>query len=333
MKNINKITLLSSLLLSSSALFAVAPPPVLMTSTGFAYPANMKHAASPYYGFGDKVSELGGLCHLANDYKLAEGMPVYATADGVVEQLDTNFPFYGSSSGAPGGVMVIKHVTSGGEIFYSTYGHIKLMAVAVGDFVKTGDHIARVGRYISGGNNLPHLHFAINTEKSSYNPYSPTTACVDNRGFVDPEIFMLDHYTAKESCRAVDNEVSTPKNVIVNIPNVLFNDTDVDGDPLVLLSADSTSIQGVSIANHGDGTFTYTPALDYKGADSFNYKISDNLGCTKQATVFINVTDPSSGGGNGGSGSGGGSFNPLAIAGLLLLLFTRRFRKKGVISS
>ena len=330
MKHINKLTLFSSLLLASSAL-AAAP---LETSTGFVYPANKAHVDSDFIGFGDRNSSFGNRCHLADDYDLPEGSPVFATADGRVRQASTVIPYYGGSDGSLGTAMIVEHRTSGGEVFYGLYGHIRNMSVAVGDKVTKGQQIAQVGRYTSGGRSLPHLHFGINTEAPSYHGYTPTTACVDTLGFVDPEKFMLANHTAQGSCNAVDNEVTTTQNTAVFIPNVLANDTDVDDDPLILLSADVTSKNGVPISNNGDGTFRYTPAIDFKGADSFKYRISDEKGCTDIATVYINVTEPDfNGGQNGGetNSGGGGSFNIFGITGLLLLLFTRRFRKKGLI--
>ena len=320
MKNINKLTLFSSLLLASSAL--VAAP--LTTKTGFVYPANKTLIDSIYMGFNDKDPNFSNRCHLANDYNLSEGSPVYATTSGIVRR--TTNKFQGDLAGSAGiaDAMIIEHKTSTGQKFYAVYGHLRNMQVSVGDTVQQGQQIAQVGRFISGGKHDPHLHFAINTEKLSYHAHTPTPSCTDKLGFVDPEDFMLDHYTAQGSCNAVDNEVSTPQNRSVDIPNVLANDTDVDNDPLVLLSADSTSKNGVAISNNGDGTFRYTPEINFKGADSFKYRITDNKGCIDTATVYINVTQAEN---NGGGSGGGGSFNTFSIAGLLLLLFTRRFRK------
>src|SRR5207247_3025693 len=63
---------------------------------------------------------------------------------------------------------------------------------------------------------------------------------------------------------------------------------DVDGDTL--------TVTGVSVAQHGsaarhaDGTFTYPPAANYNGADSFTYSISDGHGGTATATVSLTIT-------------------------------------------
>ncbi len=46
---------------------------------------------------------------------------------------------------------------------------------------------------------------------------------------------------------------------------------------------------GVAVANP-DGTITYTPALNFNGADSFTYTVSDGNGGTATATVSVTVT-------------------------------------------
>ena len=69
---------------------------------------------------------------------------------------------------------------------------------------------------------------------------------------------------------------------------VLPNDTDADGDTLTLT--------GVSVPAHGtaatnpNGTVAYTPALNYSGADSFTYTITDGQGGTATGSVTVTVT-------------------------------------------
>ena len=57
------------------------------------------------------------------------------------------------------------------------------------------------------------------------------------------------------------------------VGNVLANDTDVDGDALsaVLVSGPAHG----SLTLNADGSFTYTPAANYNGPDSFTYKAND----------------------------------------------------------
>ncbi|MAT64065.1 MAG: hypothetical protein CMN57_00275 [Gammaproteobacteria bacterium] len=69
----------------------------------------------------------------------------------------------------------------------------------------------------------------------------------------------------------------------------LTNDTDPDGDPLVILDFDNLTAQGVVVVDNGDGTLTYTPPEDFFGADSFNYQIFDGRGGSDTATVNITI--------------------------------------------
>ena len=65
------------------------------------------------------------------------------------------------------------------------------------------------------------------------------------------------------------------------------NDTDADGDPLVI-SAVSNPVNG-TVALNPDGSITFTPTANFHGAASFDYTISDGTGGTATATVAITV--------------------------------------------
>ncbi|MCU0772850.1 MAG: Ig-like domain-containing protein, partial [Verrucomicrobia bacterium] len=77
--------------------------------------------------------------------------------------------------------------------------------------------------------------------------------------------------------------------VSVAAPGVLGNDTSAPGSTL-------TSVLGASAA-HGsltltpDGSFSYTPASNYFGADSFTYRASDGFATSELATVSLTVTN------------------------------------------
>src|SRR2546426_5090804 len=53
-------------------------------------------------------------------------------------------------------------------------------------------------------------------------------------------------------------------------PGVLANDGDVDGDPLTAIVVSNPTHGSLTLNN--DGSFTYVPALNYNGPDSFTYK-------------------------------------------------------------
>ena len=89
---------------------------------------------------------------------------------------------------------------------------------------------------------------------------------------------------------AQDDEYSTQQNtpLTIDAPGVLTNDIDPNGDPI-------TAVLGTNVA-HGtlslntNGGFTYAPANNHSGPDSFTYRARDNSGATSNfATVTIGV--------------------------------------------
>ena len=73
----------------------------------------------------------------------------------------------------------------------------------------------------------------------------------------------------------------------VSAPGVLENDSDTEGQPLTAVLVSDVS-HGSLILNE-DGSFTYTPDLDYNGLDSFTYQVSDGDLSSNSATVSIEV--------------------------------------------
>src|SRR6266446_4632873 len=92
---------------------------------------------------------------------------------------------------------------------------------------------------------------------------------------------------------AGNDVASTNEDTAVITGNVLANDTDSDISitltPANISAFDATSVNGGTVANNGDGTFTYTPAANFNGPDSFTYTIDDGAGGTSTATVNIDV--------------------------------------------
>ncbi len=84
---------------------------------------------------------------------------------------------------------------------------------------------------------------------------------------------------------AVDDEAETLEDVAV-VVDVLANDTDVDGDPLTVISAGPAGHGATAIA---DGGVRYSPALNWYGTDRFSYTIADPGGLTATATVTMTV--------------------------------------------
>ena len=89
----------------------------------------------------------------------------------------------------------------------------------------------------------------------------------------------------------VDNEYSIDEDNTLDVaaPGVLYNDSDLDGDPLTaeLVSGHSNG----TLALNADGSFAYTPNANFNGYDSFTYVANDGLDDSNTATVTITI-DP-----------------------------------------
>ena len=88
---------------------------------------------------------------------------------------------------------------------------------------------------------------------------------------------------------AAADSYSTHEDTAFTTGNVLTNDT-LGDTPTTITAFDALSTNGGTVVNNGDGTFTYTPAADFNGSDSFTYTITDTDGETSTATVTIAVT-------------------------------------------
>ncbi|MBN9522042.1 tandem-95 repeat protein [bacterium] len=68
---------------------------------------------------------------------------------------------------------------------------------------------------------------------------------------------------------------------------VLWNDSDPDGDPVTAVLV--TGPAHGSLTLNANGSFTYTPAANYSGADSFTYKSTDGTADGAPVTVSLTV--------------------------------------------
>jgi VCBS repeat-containing protein len=94
---------------------------------------------------------------------------------------------------------------------------------------------------------------------------------------------------------AAINTLPVANNATVNLaedtPTVFdlrTNASDADGDALTIVPL--TQPAHGTLALNGDGTYTYTPASNFNGTDSFNYRVTDADGATTTATITFTVT-------------------------------------------
>ncbi len=90
---------------------------------------------------------------------------------------------------------------------------------------------------------------------------------------------------------ASDDSYSDNQSVTLNVPapGVLANDTDPSS--LALSASMVTTVSHGTLTLNSDGSFSYTPAAGFYGADSFSYKVSDGNLSSNTATVAISVAN------------------------------------------
>jgi len=123
--------------------------------------------------------------------------------------------------------------------------------------------------------------------------YTPTTGITgthvftytirDNGGLTDSAVVSV---TVTTPPAAVDDNVITAEDIPAFI-DVLNNDSDPDGDPLMVTFVSAPG-NGTATINIPGYTVTYIPAPNYYGSDTFTYIISDGI-YTDTATVNITV--------------------------------------------
>src|SRR5439155_11136537 len=72
-------------------------------------------------------------------------------------------------------------------------------------------------------------------------------------------------------------------------PGLLTNDTDADAGTTLTAVLVAVPAHGTVIVL-ANGGFTYTPAANYNGSDSFTYAASDGIATSNVATVALTVT-------------------------------------------
>ena len=110
----------------------------------------------------------------------------------------------------------------------------------------------------------------------------------DGNGGTDTATVSITVEAVNDAPVAADDS-ATATSGVATVINVLGNDTDVDGDGLIISTVGMPG-NGTAVSN-GDGTITYTPTAGFSGNDSFTYTIDDQNGGTDTATVNVTV-DP-----------------------------------------
>ncbi len=117
-------------------------------------------------------------------------------------------------------------------------------------------------------------------------PTRPTTASLDS----NVATVSLTITAVNDAPVAVNDSYGTNEDTTLTVgaPGVLANDSDVDGDSLSSIVV--TGPSHGSLTFNANGSFSYTPAANYYGLDSFTYKANDGSLDSNVATVSITVT-------------------------------------------
>ena len=89
---------------------------------------------------------------------------------------------------------------------------------------------------------------------------------------------------------AQDDRAEVVQNVPLRNIKVLDNDQDPEGGVLTVTAAEAAS--GALVSINADGTLNYTPNVDFLGADSVTYTITDPSGATAQASLVVVISEP-----------------------------------------
>jgi VCBS repeat-containing protein len=121
-------------------------------------------------------------------------------------------------------------------------------------------------------------------------------AQTSNLASADITVTKSDHAPVGNADSYVASENTT---LIVGAPaGVLANDTDADGDAITVSQVNTlsgnvgtpiTTTWGGTATVNADGSFTYTPATNFTGTDSFTYRASDGTLSSNVTTVTLTV--------------------------------------------
>ncbi|NMB67708.1 MAG: ExeM/NucH family extracellular endonuclease [Chloroflexi bacterium] len=118
-----------------------------------------------------------------------------------------------------------------------------------------------------------------------HGPDSFTFTVADGRGGTDTGTVSITVHPINDAPVAGDQSIGTDEDTPLT---GTLSAADADGDALTYAQATAPAHGSVSITA-ATGAFTYTPALDYFGPDSFSFAVSDGHGGTDTGTVTLTV--------------------------------------------
>jgi VCBS repeat-containing protein len=130
------------------------------------------------------------------------------------------------------------------------------------------------------------------TPASNYfGPDAFTYTVSDGQGGSDTATVNVMVSNVNDAPLAVGEAYNTHANtaLVVAAPGVLTNDVDIDSNALSAVLV--TNVSNGTLTLNPDGSFTYSPTLNFFGLDSFTYRASDGLVTSNLVTVQITVVN------------------------------------------
>jgi hypothetical protein len=126
------------------------------------------------------------------------------------------------------------------------------------------------------------------TPDADYNGPDQFSYSIGDGFLTDTATVLLDVIAVNDAPVAQNNTYNTAEDTVLSVaaPGLLANDSDVENDPLTVVDATAPVNGELGLAN--DGSFVYTPTLNFNGSDSFTYTVSDGA-LTDTAVVAISV--------------------------------------------
>ena len=117
------------------------------------------------------------------------------------------------------------------------------------------------------------------------------TATDDGEGALTAtQIFTIVVTPVNDAPVAVADTATVLEDALTTSIDVIANDTDVDSDDILLLTAVSTSETGTVAINEDGVSVDYTPAVDFNGTEVVTYTVSDGTLTDETGTLTVTVT-------------------------------------------
>ncbi|MDB4374531.1 tandem-95 repeat protein [bacterium] len=164
--------------------------------------------------------------------------------------------------------------------------------VLAGDFDPDGDDltIVSISNASNGTANIASDGLSVSyTPNPNYNGSDSFTYTVsDGNGGSDTATVNITITSVNDNPVAENDTETVLQNSTNTVFDVLGNDTDLDGDSLVI---SAVQYNGTGIVVNNGNSLTYTPDVDFTGNESIVYTVSDGAGGTDSATVNVTVNE------------------------------------------